>query len=256
MLETALRAGPGEGGRGDDPAAAARGVRVPGLGAEGELAALRGEPAEEPPAGGDRPPRRDDGAAAQAGVQLGDGAQDCSPGSAGPSGRPSGPGGGSRSASNWPTSTRSRRRSATSSTATSSRSCSRAGRWPSMPLALGEVVPGAKRFLIEMVRPGRGGPGLWLSFEEHSGWLVAGIADPGWLPELPPDARDAARLGPGGPVQDGRRRPRPRADRVGPSAPRRRPTTSARKGWSSGPTKARQPRSSTCSGPSPASPPW
>ncbi len=61
----------------------------------------------------------------------------------------------------------------------------------SMPLALGEVVPGAKRFLIELVRPGRGGPGLWLSFEEHSGWIVAGVAEPGWLSELSPSARDA-----------------------------------------------------------------
>ena len=60
-----------------------------------------------------------------------------------------------------------------------------------MPLALGEVVPGAKRFLIELVRAGRGGPGLWLSFEEHSGWLVAGIVDPGWLPDLAPAGRNA-----------------------------------------------------------------
>ena len=60
-----------------------------------------------------------------------------------------------------------------------------------MPLALGEVVPNAKRFLVEIIRPGRGGPGLWLSFEEHSGWLVAGVLDPGWLPELSNPERDA-----------------------------------------------------------------
>ena len=60
-----------------------------------------------------------------------------------------------------------------------------------MPLALGEVIPGAKRFLIELVRPGRGGPGLWLSFEEHSGWIVAGIFEPGWLVDLPPSGRSA-----------------------------------------------------------------
>jgi hypothetical protein len=60
-----------------------------------------------------------------------------------------------------------------------------------MPLALGEVVPNAKRFLVEIVRPGRGGPGLWLSLEEHSGWLVAGVVDPGWLPELSNPERDA-----------------------------------------------------------------
>jgi hypothetical protein len=61
----------------------------------------------------------------------------------------------------------------------------------STPLAIGAVVPGTKRFLIEVIRPGRPGPGLWLSFEEHSGWLVAGIFDPGWLPELNPTGRDA-----------------------------------------------------------------
>ena len=61
----------------------------------------------------------------------------------------------------------------------------------STPLAMGEVVSGAKRFLVELIRPGQKGPGLWLSFEEHSGWIVAGIADPGWLPQLPPKARDA-----------------------------------------------------------------
>ena len=58
-----------------------------------------------------------------------------------------------------------------------------------MPLAIGELIPNVKRFLVEVVRPGRGGPGLWLAFEEHSGWLVAGIVDPGWLAELPPGAR-------------------------------------------------------------------
>lgn len=60
-----------------------------------------------------------------------------------------------------------------------------------IPLALGEVVPGSKRFLVELVRPGRAGPGLRLSFEEHSGWLVAGVAEPGWLPELSRPERDA-----------------------------------------------------------------
>jgi hypothetical protein len=63
-----------------------------------------------------------------------------------------------------------------------------------IPLALGEVVPGAKRFLIELVRPGRVGPGFWLSFEEHSGWLIAGVVDPGWLFDLPSRQRDAFAL--------------------------------------------------------------
>ncbi len=61
----------------------------------------------------------------------------------------------------------------------------------SVPLALGEVVPSAKRLLVEVLRPGRPGPGLWLSFEEHSGWIVAGVAEPGWLADLDPPARRA-----------------------------------------------------------------
>ena len=60
-----------------------------------------------------------------------------------------------------------------------------------VPLALGEVVPSAKRFLVEILRPGRPGPGLWLSFEEHAGWLVAGVAEAGWLAELDPPGRQA-----------------------------------------------------------------
>src|SRR5262249_47407708 len=59
------------------------------------------------------------------------------------------------------------------------------------PIALGEILPGAKRFLVELIRPGRVGPALWLSFEEYSGWLVAGIVDPGWVDDLPPAERDA-----------------------------------------------------------------
>ncbi len=60
-----------------------------------------------------------------------------------------------------------------------------------VPLALGEVELSAKRFLVEVVRPGRPGPGLRLSFEEHSGWLVAGVAEAGWLADLAPPARRA-----------------------------------------------------------------
>jgi hypothetical protein len=59
------------------------------------------------------------------------------------------------------------------------------------PMALGEIIPSAKRLLVELIRPGHEGPGLWLSFEEHSGWLVAGVVDPGWLDELAPPERDA-----------------------------------------------------------------
>ena len=88
--------------------------------------------------------------------------------------------------------------------------------------------------------PGRGGAGLWLSFEEHSGWLVAGIDDPGWLAELEPPSRDALASALAGLYKMAGRRPRPRVDRGGarPLTPPR--TTSGPRGWSSGPTTPRQ----------------
>ena len=61
--------------RGHDRAPGAGRVRLPRLGAEGELAALRGEPLREPPAGDRRRPRRDHGPAAPAGDSLGHPAQ-------------------------------------------------------------------------------------------------------------------------------------------------------------------------------------
>ena len=42
-----------------------------------------------------------------------------------------------------------------------------------------------------MCRSEQPGPGVWISFEEHSGWIVAGIAAPGWLAELDRPARQA-----------------------------------------------------------------
>jgi len=59
------------------------------------------------------------------------------------------------------------------------------------PLALGEVSAGAGRFLVDIRRPGHGGTPLRLSFEEHSGWLVAGVVEPGWLVDLDPAGRNA-----------------------------------------------------------------
>ncbi len=85
-----------------------------------------------------------------------------------------------------------------------------------VPLALGEVIPSAKRFLVEILRSGHPGPGLWLSFEEHSGWLVAGVADPGWLADLAPAARQAFGTALAGLYKLAGRPPRPRADRRGP----------------------------------------
>lgn len=59
------------------------------------------------------------------------------------------------------------------------------------PLGLGDVCLSAKRIKVEVCRPDHPGPGVWIAFEEHSGWLVAGIADPGWLADLEEPARHA-----------------------------------------------------------------
>ena len=61
----------------------------------------------------------------------------------------------------------------------------------STPLGLGEITLSAKRIAVEVCRAGHPGPNLWIAFEEHSGWVVAGIADPGWLVELGKPARHA-----------------------------------------------------------------
>ena len=60
-----------------------------------------------------------------------------------------------------------------------------------MPLGLGDVCLAAKRIEVEVCRPGHPGPALRIAFEEHSGWVVAGIAEPGWLAELDRPARHA-----------------------------------------------------------------
>ncbi len=59
------------------------------------------------------------------------------------------------------------------------------------PLALGEVHLSAKRIVVEVSRLGHPGPAVRIAFEEHSGWLVAGIAASGWLEELDKPARHA-----------------------------------------------------------------
>ena len=60
-----------------------------------------------------------------------------------------------------------------------------------IPLSLGEINLSAKRITVEVCRLDHPGPAVRLAFEEHSGWIVAGIADVGWLPELDKAARHA-----------------------------------------------------------------
>ncbi|HEX8201331.1 MAG TPA: hypothetical protein VF590_12655 [Isosphaeraceae bacterium] len=59
-------------------------------------------------------------------------------------------------------------------------------------VGVGGVVAGSNRILIELCRgEGPRPEGLWIGFEEQSGWLVAGIAQPGWLPTLSGEQRQA-----------------------------------------------------------------
>jgi hypothetical protein len=61
----------------------------------------------------------------------------------------------------------------------------------SIPLAPGKVVSSVKRLLVEVRRTDREGPSLWLAFEEYAGWIVAGVAEPGWASDLAEPERRA-----------------------------------------------------------------
>jgi hypothetical protein len=56
--------------------------------------------------------------------------------------------------------------------------------WSAGPVRLAAVQAGANRVRMELTCPALGGPGLELYFEELSGWLVAHVGRPGWLPRL------------------------------------------------------------------------
>jgi hypothetical protein len=57
----------------------------------------------------------------------------------------------------------------------------------------GEVRLASNRVRIELSCPPLGESGLWLAFEERSGWLMAGVHRPGWLDRLSPGQRAALR---------------------------------------------------------------
>jgi hypothetical protein len=63
--------------------------------------------------------------------------------------------------------------------------------WHNMPLSLGTVELGANRIRAEVFCPALGTAAVWLSFEERSGRLLAGVAGPGWLPRLSAEQRGA-----------------------------------------------------------------
>ncbi len=59
--------------------------------------------------------------------------------------------------------------------------------WRSGPVGVGEVAAASNRIRVELVCERLGEGGLWLAFEDQSGWLVASVAEPGWLARLSAD---------------------------------------------------------------------
>ena len=63
--------------------------------------------------------------------------------------------------------------------------------WRDAPCAGERVTLASNRIVVEVGCPSLGGEPLRFSFEEQSGWLAAGIVDPGWLVGATPDQRSA-----------------------------------------------------------------
>lgn len=57
--------------------------------------------------------------------------------------------------------------------------------WDGRVLGVGKVHLGTNRIRVQLFLDGSPAPAV-LEWEDRSGWLVAGWADPGWLPALPP----------------------------------------------------------------------
>jgi hypothetical protein len=56
--------------------------------------------------------------------------------------------------------------------------------WGGLKLLIGEVKPATNRVRIELRCPDLDETGLWLAFEERSGWLEVAVQKPGWLSRL------------------------------------------------------------------------
>ncbi len=66
--------------------------------------------------------------------------------------------------------------------------------WGGPPPTLAEIRTGSNRIRVALHGPGRSEAALWLTLEEQSGWLLASIAQPGWLPQLRPEQARAWRV--------------------------------------------------------------
>jgi hypothetical protein len=67
--------------------------------------------------------------------------------------------------------------------------------WGNLPLVVGHVEAASNSLKVEITCPTLAGDGLWLLFEEQSGWLVASIMKPGWLPNLTETQLAVLKLG-------------------------------------------------------------
>lgn len=65
------------------------------------------------------------------------------------------------------------------------------GGWGRAEITAGEIELATNAVKVELYSPDHGEDSLWLSFEEHAGWLVAGIEHRGWLDKLSAESRTA-----------------------------------------------------------------
>jgi PAS domain-containing protein len=61
--------------------------------------------------------------------------------------------------------------------------------WPNQPLSVGQVTLSCNRIRIELKHAEFPEQPVWLAWEDHAGWLVAGIRQSGWLNHLNPAQR-------------------------------------------------------------------
>jgi hypothetical protein len=67
--------------------------------------------------------------------------------------------------------------------------------WKGQSLTVGWVALASNRIRMELVHSSYPANSVWLEFEEHAGWLVAGVRETGWLTELGPEQRQATTTG-------------------------------------------------------------
>lgn len=65
--------------------------------------------------------------------------------------------------------------------------------WEHIPVSLGRIEIGTNSVRVELPSPDSSHPAAWLTFAEQSGWVVAGSIEPGWIRDLPEEARGVFR---------------------------------------------------------------